>query len=88
LKYVCRCFLNLHWLLEILGRNVVVKISFVVSCAVGEFLSHLIRDLAEVDKVVSDIDQFGSGVGSEARDLNSTAFVRNSVNGIDEIFIA
>ena len=54
----------------------------------SEVLANSLGNLAEVDEAIGHVDQLGSGVGPKARNLNTTAFVRDGVNGIDEIFIA
>src|SRR5206468_12737880 len=54
----------------------------------SEVLAHSLGNLAQVNKAIGHIDQLGSRVGAKAGNLNATAFVRDCVNGIDEVFIA
>src|SRR6266545_3706540 len=65
-----------------------VNVALFVFHAVSEVLAHSLGNLAEVDKAIGHVNQLRSGVGAKAGNLDATAFVRDGVNGIDEVFIA
>jgi hypothetical protein len=56
--------------------------------AVRKFFAHLFGNIAEINKVVCHVNQLRRGVGTKARDFDATTFVCDSVDGIDEIFVA
>ena len=50
--------------------------------------SDQVRDITEIDKEISNVDQTRSGVRAEPSDLDAAAFVSDRVDRIDKIFVA
>src|SRR6266404_9983461 len=54
-----------------------VYVAVFVSRTVRKVLANSLRDLAEVEEAISDVDQLWRSVGTKARNLDAAAFVRD-----------
>src|SRR3989442_1324243 len=81
----------LHRLDEWRGRRWLlrdVNVALFVLHAMSEVLANSLGNFAEINEAIGHVDQLRRRVGAKARNLDPTAFVRDGVNSIDEVFIA
>src|SRR5687768_192753 len=64
-----------------------VQLTLIITRHVRDLLAHFVGDLAEIDKVVSHVDQLWRGVRSEAGNLHATAFVRHGIHRVNKILV-
>src|SRR5436190_19230337 len=65
-----------------------MNVALVRFVRVNKVFPHFIRNLAQIDEAISDVDQLWCGVRSEPGNLNATSLVSDRVDRINEIFIA